>query len=37
MSDYYPRVGFSHHPQAWILRAGEPLRGERHPGQKTPN
>jgi GNAT superfamily N-acetyltransferase len=34
--DYYPRVGFSHHPQAWILRAGEPLGGERQPGQKTP-
>lgn len=34
--DYYPRLGFSHHPQAWILRAGEPLRGERHPGQETP-
>lgn len=34
--DYYPRVGFSHHPQAWILGAGEPLRGERHPGQETP-
>jgi len=24
--EYYPRVGFSHHPQAWILKAGEPLR-----------
>jgi predicted N-acetyltransferase YhbS len=23
--DYYPRVGFSHHPQAWILKAGERL------------
>ncbi len=20
---YYPRVGFTHHPQAWILRPGE--------------
>jgi predicted N-acetyltransferase YhbS len=24
--DYYPRIGFSHHPQAWWLKAGEPLR-----------
>ena len=32
--DYYPRVGFSHHPQAWILRAGEPLR-DGPSGQKT--
>ncbi len=23
--DYYPRVGFTHHGQAWILRADEPL------------
>jgi predicted N-acetyltransferase YhbS len=21
--DYYPRIGFKHHPQAWILRATE--------------
>ncbi len=20
---YYPRIGFSHHPQAWILRPGQ--------------
>jgi predicted N-acetyltransferase YhbS len=20
---YYPRIGFEHHPQAWILRAGK--------------
>ena len=20
--DYYPRIGFEHHPQAWILRRG---------------
>jgi GNAT superfamily N-acetyltransferase len=33
--DYYPRVGFTHHSQAWFLRACDPLRGER-PGQKTP-
>jgi predicted N-acetyltransferase YhbS len=23
--DYYPRVGFTHHPSAWILREGEKL------------
>ena len=23
--DYYPKLGFTHHAQAWILRAGEPL------------
>lgn len=22
---YYPRIGFTHHPQAWILRPGEPF------------
>ena len=22
---YYPRIGFTHHPQAWILRQGERL------------
>lgn len=22
---YYPRIGFTHHPQAWILRAGETI------------
>ncbi|MBM3216507.1 GNAT family N-acetyltransferase [Candidatus Poribacteria bacterium] len=21
--EYYPRIGFTHHPQAWILRPGE--------------
>ena len=21
--DYYPHVGFTHHPQAWVLRPGE--------------
>jgi GNAT superfamily N-acetyltransferase len=21
--DYYPRIGFSHHPQAWVLKPGE--------------
>ncbi len=24
--DYYPRIGFSHHLQAWWLKADEPLR-----------
>ena len=24
---YYPRVGFTAHASAWVLRAGEPLRG----------
>jgi predicted N-acetyltransferase YhbS len=24
--DYYPRVGFTGHPSAWILRPGEALR-----------
>ena len=23
---YYPRIGFTHHPQAWLLREGEPVR-----------
>lgn len=23
---YYPRLGFTHHPQAWTLPAGAPLR-----------
>jgi GNAT superfamily N-acetyltransferase len=23
--DYYPRIGFNHHPQAWILRPGDPF------------
>jgi ribosomal protein S18 acetylase RimI-like enzyme len=22
---YYPRIGFTHHPQAWVLRPGEPV------------
>jgi predicted N-acetyltransferase YhbS len=22
---YYPRIGFTHHPQAWVLKAGEPI------------
>ena len=25
-AEYYPRIGFTHHPQAWILRAGEDLK-----------
>jgi hypothetical protein len=36
MSDYSPRVGFCHHPQVWILRAGGPLGDERHCKQETP-
>lgn len=24
--DYYPRIGFSHHPQAWLLDGDAPLR-----------
>ena len=24
--DYYPRIGFTHHPQAWWLKTGDPLR-----------
>jgi predicted N-acetyltransferase YhbS len=23
---YYPHVGFTHAPQAWLLRPGEPIR-----------
>lgn len=23
--DYYPRIGFTHHPQAWILSATDPF------------
>lgn len=23
---YYPHVGFTHHPQAWILQPGDPVR-----------
>ena len=23
---YYPRVGFTNHPQAWVLKAGEQLK-----------
>jgi GNAT superfamily N-acetyltransferase len=26
--DYYPRIGFTHHPQAWILHAQDPLPGD---------
>jgi predicted N-acetyltransferase YhbS len=25
-AEYYPRVGFAHHPQAWVLPAEAPLR-----------
>jgi GNAT superfamily N-acetyltransferase len=21
--DYYPRIGFTHHPQAWVVKGGE--------------
>jgi predicted N-acetyltransferase YhbS len=24
--DYYPHVGFTHHPQAWLLRPGDVLK-----------
>ncbi len=24
--DYYPRIGFTRHDSAWLLRAGDPLR-----------
>ena len=24
--DYYPRIGFTHHPQAWWLKPGDSLR-----------
>ena len=24
---YYPRLGFAHHPQAWVLRPGDQLGG----------
>ncbi|MEO6223366.1 MAG: GNAT family N-acetyltransferase [Vicinamibacterales bacterium] len=26
--DYYPRIGFTHHPQAWILAATDPFPTE---------
>ncbi|MDF0553417.1 GNAT family N-acetyltransferase [Kamptonema sp. UHCC 0994] len=25
-AEYYPHIGFTHHPQAWLLEAGEKLR-----------
>ena len=25
---YYPKIGFTHHPHAWVLRAEDPLTGE---------
>jgi ribosomal protein S18 acetylase RimI-like enzyme len=25
--EYYPRIGFRHHPQAWVLGPGEPIPG----------
>lgn len=25
-ADYYPKIGFTHRPQAWMLRAKDPLR-----------
>ena len=25
-AEYYPHIGFTHHPQAWLLEAGETLR-----------
>ena len=24
-ADYYPRIGFAHHPQAWIMQPGDHL------------
>jgi predicted RNA polymerase sigma factor len=24
--EYYPRIGFEHHPQAWVLGAEQALR-----------
>lgn len=24
-ADYYPRIGFTHHPRAWILNADDPI------------
>ena len=24
-AEYYPHVGFTHHPQAWIISPGEPI------------
>lgn len=24
--DYYPKIGFTQHGSAWLLRAGEPLK-----------
>jgi GNAT superfamily N-acetyltransferase len=26
--EYYPKIGFTHHPQAWILKAGDTFPGE---------
>jgi GNAT superfamily N-acetyltransferase len=26
--EYYPKIGFTHHPQAWILKAGDAFPGE---------
>jgi len=34
-ADYYPRVGFTHHPGAWVLRAEEPLPGDESFGERT--
>ncbi len=26
--EYYPRIGFTHNPQAWVLKAGDEFPGE---------
>ena len=26
-AEYYPRIGFTQHPSAWVLRAGEKFPG----------
>ena len=30
--DYYPKIGFTPHPSAWILRPGDPLPGDAREG-----
>jgi GNAT superfamily N-acetyltransferase len=29
--EYYPRIGFTAHPSAWVLKAGDPLPGASGP------
>jgi GNAT superfamily N-acetyltransferase len=33
---YYPHIGFTHHPQAWKLLAGEQLAAQKHPAADGP-